>query len=183
MRSGLESSSVTIPRRAKPATRQTTPMSTASAEARAMALGGVAVGADQRQDGGEDHRRERRVRAQHEDARRPEQRVGEQGEDRGVEAGHRRQTGQLGVGHALRHQQGGDREARDEVAAQVSAAIVAERPQTRQPAEQARSAALGRALIDHRFHHGRQVYLSPAAKTQDTLDRKSPKGLELLAGV
>ena len=69
---------------------------------------GVAVGAGQRQDRRGDHRAERGVRPQHQDLGRAEHRVAEQAQDGGVQARDRRQPGQLGVGHALRHQQGAE---------------------------------------------------------------------------
>ena len=73
---------------------------------------------EQRRDRREDQRRDRRVGPEHEDARRPEERVADEAGDRRVQAGDRRQAGQLGVGHALRHEDGGEDEAGDEVGAQ-----------------------------------------------------------------
>ncbi len=70
---------------------------------------------EQRHDRGEDQRRDRRVRTQNEHARRTEQRVADEAGDRGVQAGHRRQPGELGVGHALGNEDGGEDEPRDEV--------------------------------------------------------------------
>ena len=70
---------------------------------------------DERQDRRRDQRPERRVGAEHEDRRRAEDRIGEQRHHRGVEARHRREPGQFGVGHALRHEQGGEDEPGDDV--------------------------------------------------------------------
>ena len=91
----------------------------------------IAVGADQREDRRRDHRPERRVRAEDEDARRPEHGVAEQAHDRGVEAGDRRQAGQLRVGHALGHQQRGQHEAGHDVLGQPGAVVGAERRDAR----------------------------------------------------
>jgi hypothetical protein len=66
----------------------------------------VALRAGDRQDDGGDHRPERRVRAEDEHGRGAEHGVAEQAQDRGVEPRDRRQPGQLGVRHALGHQQG-----------------------------------------------------------------------------
>ena len=134
MRTGLESSSASVPMRARPARMQTAPISTARAPARAIALSGSPSAPTSGRIDRRDQRRQRRVGSEHEDARRPEDRVGEQRHDRRVEAGHRRQTGQLRVGHALRDQQRGDREPGDDVAAQVGAPIVQRQVEPRQPA-------------------------------------------------
>ena len=79
---------------------------------------GVAVGGDQRKDRGRDHRAERGVRPQDQEPRGAEDRVPEQAQDRGVQAGDRRQAGQLGVRHALGNEQRGEHHSRDEVLAQ-----------------------------------------------------------------
>ncbi len=93
-------------------------------------LGRVAARERQGGDGRRDHRPERRVRAEHEDARRPEDRVAEQAEDRGVETGDRRQPGQLGVRHPLRHEQGREHQAGDDVLGQPAALVGAEQAET-----------------------------------------------------
>ena len=95
--------------------------------------GGVASGADERQDRRQDQRRQSGIGAEDQDARRAEDRVGEQRHDGRIEAGHRGQPGELGVGHALRDEEGRDREAGDEVAAQVGATVPAKCGQPRQP--------------------------------------------------
>ena len=79
--------------------------------------GGV-VRHDERHDGGEDERRDGRVRAEDEHARRPEKRVHDETGDRRVEAGDGRETGQLSVREPLRHQDGREDDAGDEVEAQ-----------------------------------------------------------------
>ena len=91
---------------------------------------GILVGVEQRDERRRDHRAERRVGAEHEDLRRSEQRVRDEAEDRRVEAGDRREAGELRVGHPLRHQQRGQHEARDEVLAQPLRPV---RLQVRQP--------------------------------------------------
>ena len=68
----------------------------------------VAVGQDERQDRRGDHRSQRGVWPEHEDARGPEDGVADKTQDRGVEAGDRRKPSQLRVGHSLGHQQGGE---------------------------------------------------------------------------
>ena len=65
---------------------------------------------------------ERGVRAEHEDPRRAEDRVADQAQDRGVEAGDGRQPGELGVRHPLRHEQRGQDEPGDDVAGAATSA-------------------------------------------------------------
>ena len=93
---------MTKPSRATPATMHTVPDTTAIMPASATARSGVAAG--QRQHDGEDDRRQRGVRSQHQDPAGAEQRVGEQRNDGRVEtvdAGHARRHG---VGDADGHQ-------------------------------------------------------------------------------
>jgi hypothetical protein len=90
----------------------------------------VAAGAGQRQDRRGDHRPERGVRAQHQDPRRAEHRVAEQAQDGGVQAGDRRQPRQLGVRHALRHEQGAEHDPGHDVLGQPLP------PEGDQPAQQ-----------------------------------------------
>ena len=90
----------------------------------------IAVGADEREDRGGDHRPERRVRAEHEDPRRAEDRVAEQAQDRRVEAGDRRQPGELGVRHPLRDEQRRQDEPGDDVVRKPADPVGAEHPQT-----------------------------------------------------
>ncbi len=78
--------------------------------------GGVA--ARERHDRGGNEREQRRIRAQDEDLRRADQEVRDQGPDRGVEAGDRRQPGRLRVPHAHRHEHGRQGEARHDVVAE-----------------------------------------------------------------
>ena len=69
--------------------------------------GPVGVAPDQQRDqGGEDHRRDGRVGAEHQDPRRPEDGVSDQASDGRVEAGDGWKAGQLGVGHPLGNQDG-----------------------------------------------------------------------------
>ena len=95
-----------------PATAVMAPTSSASADASATARSGSPSRADERDDGRRDHRPQRRVRAQHQDPRRPEDRVADQAEDRRVQARDRRKAGQLRVRHPLRHQQRGQDQSR-----------------------------------------------------------------------
>ena len=78
----------------------------------------VAVGRDKGQDRRGDHGPERRVRPQDQDAGRAEDRVGEQAEDAGVQPGDRGQSGQLGIGHALRNEQRRQDDPGDDVLAE-----------------------------------------------------------------
>jgi hypothetical protein len=75
----------------------------------------VALGRHQRQDRRGDHRPERGVRAQDQDARRAEDGVAEQAQDGRVQPGDRRQARQFRVGHALRDQQRGEHHPGDNV--------------------------------------------------------------------
>ena len=83
-------------------------------------------GDQQRRDRGEDQRRDRGVGPEHQDPRGPEERVADQAGDRRVEAGDRRQAGELRVGHPLRHEDRGEHEPGDQVGASRRARVVAE---------------------------------------------------------
>ena len=86
------------------------------------------VGAGDGDHGGGDERRERRVRAEDEDPRRPEDGVGEERNDGRVQAGDGREPRQLRVRHPLRDEQRREHEARDDVAAQPLPAVGAGDP-------------------------------------------------------
>jgi hypothetical protein len=92
--------------------------------------GRVALRGDQREDGGGDHRPERRVGPQHQDPRRPEHGVGDKAEDGRVQARDRGEARQLRVGHPLRHQERGQDQPGHDVAAQPPRLV---RRQVRQP--------------------------------------------------
>ncbi len=79
----------------------------------------VAAG-HERHDGGEDERRDRRVGPQDQHTRGTEDGVGYEAGDGRVQAGDGRQAGQLGVGHALGHEDRGQDHTRHEVRAQPS---------------------------------------------------------------
>ena len=83
------------------------------------------VGGRERDDRREDQRRDRRVRPEHEHARRAEDRVAHEAPDRGVEPGDRRQPGELGVGHPLGDEDRREHETRDEVGSQPRPAVLA----------------------------------------------------------
>ena len=91
----------------------------------------VAVGGHQGQDRRRDHRPERRVRAEDEDLRRPEDRVTDQTEDRRVKAGDRREPCQLGIGHALWHEERGQDKAGDDVLGQPGCLVGQDHPDPR----------------------------------------------------
>ena len=90
-----------------------------------------------RQHDGEDHGRERRVRAQDEDAARTEQRIGEQRHDGRVEAVDARHAGCLGIRDADRHEHGRHDEAGDDVVPQPGRLVPAQRRQPGKPAHPA----------------------------------------------
>ena len=73
-----------------PAASMNAPTSSASIEASAIGALGAAARADDREERRRDHRPKRRVGAQDQDPRRPEEGVAEQAEDRRVQAGDRR---------------------------------------------------------------------------------------------
>ncbi len=75
----------------------------------------VPVGAHERQDCRRDQRPERGVGAEHEDAGRSERRVRDECDNGRVQAGRRRKTRELGVGHPLRDEQCGEHQPRDEI--------------------------------------------------------------------
>ena len=76
------------------------------------------IGAGDGDHGGGDERRERRVRAEDEDPRRPEHGVGEERDEGCVQARDGREPRQLRVGHPLGHEQRREHEARDDVTPQ-----------------------------------------------------------------
>ena len=90
----------------------------------------VALRGDQREDGGGDHRPERRVGPQHQDPRGPEHGVGDKAEDGRVQARDRGEARQLRVGHPLRHQERGQDQPGHDVVAQPTRLV---RRQVRQP--------------------------------------------------
>ena len=103
---------------ARPAITMTTPTMIASMRGQGDGSRRVATRQRQRRDRRGDHRAEGGVRAEHEHARRAEDGVADEAEDRRVEPGHRRQPGQLGVGHPLGHEEGGEHQAGHDVLGQ-----------------------------------------------------------------
>ena len=90
-------------------------------------------GRRQRHDRRGDERRDRRVGSQDEDPRRAQQEVHDKRHECRVEPGDRRQARELGVCHALRDEQRGEHDARDDVAAQVGAAAASQQLESRRP--------------------------------------------------
>jgi hypothetical protein len=84
--------------------------------------GGITGGDRADAGGGEDRRS--RLRTDAEVAGRPDDGVRDQCEQRGVEAGHRRHVGELGVGHALRDEHGADGQPGQDVDAQPAPLVV-----------------------------------------------------------
>ena len=117
MRTGLEKSSARMPIRASPAATHKAPIRQREQAGERDGPRRIALGADERQQRGSDHGAERGVGAEHEELRRPEERVGEQGDHRGVEAGDGREAGERRVRHALRHEQDGQHQPGDDVLA------------------------------------------------------------------
>ena len=97
--------------------------------------GRIAVGTEERQQRGGDHGAERRVGAEHEEPRRPEERVGEQGDHRRVQAGDRREPGERRVRHALRHEQDGQHQAGDDVLPRPTPFVAPRHDDARDPVE------------------------------------------------
>ena len=112
------------PNLARPATTMTTPTKIDSREASATALAGSPLASSKRGGGGRDHRSESGVGAEHEHSRRTEDRVADQAQDRRVQPGDRREAGQLGVRHPLRHEERGQHQAGDEVLGQPLTTVV-----------------------------------------------------------
>ena len=94
----------------------------------------LAVAEGERKDRRRDDRGEGRVRSEHEDARRAEDRVGDERHDRGVEAGLGRQPGDLGVAHARGDEQRRHDDAGPDVGPQPRPAVLLGRTQAGQPA-------------------------------------------------
>ncbi|MNQ79353.1 hypothetical protein D3C85_942970 [compost metagenome] len=107
---------------------------------------GVASG--QRQDHGDDDRRQRRVGAQYQDAAGAEQGIGQQRNDRGVQAVDARNPRGLGIGDAHRDQHGGQHQAGNQVLRQPGGLVAAQQLQPWQPALPAGQATVlrGRCL-------------------------------------
>ena len=93
----------------------------------------VSARRQQWQEGGEDQGRDRRVRTEDQDPRRAEDRIADEASDGRVEAGHGREPGQLRVGQSLRHQDGGEHDARDDVGPRPSPVVGPNGPETRYP--------------------------------------------------
>ena len=86
---------------------------------------------DQRCDGGEDQRRHRGVRSEHQHPRRAHERVADEARDRGVQPGDGWQAGQLGIGHALRDEDRGQHDAGDHILAEPCLLVGVQRTDTR----------------------------------------------------
>ena len=99
----------------------------------ARAIACLLVAGGEWQDRRRDHRAERRIRAEDEDRRRADEGVRDEADDRRVQAGDRRQAGQLRVGHALRHEQGDEDDAGDQVAGEERPVVRAGDPDPRDP--------------------------------------------------
>jgi hypothetical protein len=95
-------------------------------------LGGVA-GRCQWDDRGGDERGDGGVRAQDEDRRGAQQEVDDERHQGRVQAGDRRHAGELGIGHALRDEEGGEDGPRHQVAPQRRAAMARQQHQPRRP--------------------------------------------------
>ena len=87
-------------------------------------------------DGGEDQRRQRRIRSEDEHPGRAEHRIRDQAGDGGVQTGDRWESRQLRVRHALGHQDRGEHDARHGVLRQPLAPIPTRDPDPRDPPRQ-----------------------------------------------
>lgn len=86
----------------------------------------AAARADGRDDRGGDHRRKRRVRAQHEDPRSPDHRVRQETRDARIQARDRGESRELRVRHPLRHQQRHQHQPGDDVVGEPGATVAGE---------------------------------------------------------
>ena len=111
---------MTKPSLAIPPAMNTAPTSTASIPASAIRSSGDRGERDDRR---RDQGRHGRVRPQHEDPGRPEDRVDDERHDRRVEAGDRGQPGELRVRHPRGHEHRREHDAGHEVAAEPLAAV------------------------------------------------------------
>ena len=94
-------------------------------------------GDQQGRDRSEDQRRDRGVRPEHQDPGGPEERVADQAGDRRVEARDGRQSGELRVGHSLRHEDRRQDDPGDQVGASRRAGVLPEELDPGHPAMQA----------------------------------------------
>ena len=92
------------------------------------------VAGGERQDGGRDHRAERRVGTQDQDRRRPDEGVRDEADHGRVQPGDGRQPGQLRVGHPLGHEQRDEHDAGDQVARQERSVVGADDSDAGHPA-------------------------------------------------
>ena len=112
--------------------------------------------------------RGRRVRADDEPPGRAEDGIGQQRHERGIEAGLGRQSGDLGVADAQRHDQGRHRQPADAVLAELVAAIAAQRPRQRR-------ARLGQTSGQTRSERGEALAQSAAGQSsRDQLGVRRP---------
>ena len=94
----------------------------------------VGVGSGQRDDRGGHQRADRTVGADDEDAAGAEQEVDDERDQRRVQAGDRRQPGELRVAHALGDEQGGEHDPGEQVAAQAGSAAPGQQRESRHEA-------------------------------------------------
>ena len=112
----------------------------ASIDAREIACFWVTTRGHKRQDRHRDHRPERGVRSEDQDARRAEDRVASQAHDGGIQASDRRQARQSGISHGLPNQEGREHNSRDDVVEQPPAAVRRNHLEPRHPVRQSRQA-------------------------------------------
>ena len=105
-----------------------TPTRMASIDASATSAGWASVGAGEREDCGCDHGAKRRVGPEDQYARWSQRCISDKAKDRGVEARDGRQPSQLGVGHPLGHQNGGEYQTGHQIFEQPSWLVSGDHP-------------------------------------------------------
>ena len=160
---------MTKPNRASPPASMIAPTRSASSAGERDPRRRVAGGRE-RDDRRGDERRDRRVGAEDEDPRGPEQEVHDQRDERRVEPGDRRHARELGVRHALGHEQGGEDEARDNVAPQRGASVAAQQRESRHPTTETLGAVHERQTTASRSvdAKGRVVVSAPPPSTEQS---------------
>jgi hypothetical protein len=97
----------------------------------------IGIARGKRQNDGEDDGGERRIRPEHQNAARAEQRIGQQRDNGRIQAGDPRQARCLRIGNADRHQHCRQNEPRHEIIPQPAGLVVAQDVEARHPSQPA----------------------------------------------